>query len=395
MRTEHLLNYGYTPTCQAALERMAGLLKPDDGDLIRLLDPCCADGQALAFMAQSLGTTGARVETYGVEIEPGRAKSAAHVLDHLLCADFRRTVMSHKSISLALLNPPYDQAGGEDSLEKTLIRRSLPYLAIEGVAALVIPARLLPWAEEKLRLRWLALFETQDQASPHQVLLIGKPAAEPHPLPEINTFRPVEVPALPDGPVIFRVNQLSHQEIEGALAASPLPYLYPVSDEANQQVLHPLRPGHRAAYLAGHGSTIELPDGRYLRVAIQRTETQREEDMDDGTLRRVTLSIPRMMAYQLERGELREIPFEQLTDLAADIDRAISLQAYVEEGSDGMPVVHPWERAVLEDIDSRLPPMNGQQGLLPAQAVRAVGMARALLEGQKTVLGLMEMGYGV
>lgn len=394
MRTEHLLNYGYTPTCQAALERLAGLLNPEGGGLIRLLDPCCADGKALAFLAQALRGTGARVETYGVEIEAGRAQDAARALDHLLCADFRRAVMSHKSVSLALLNPPYDQAGGEDSLEKTLIRRSLPYLAEGGVAALVIPARLLPWAEEKLRLRWLALFETQDPASPNQVLLIGRPAAEPHSLPELDTLRPVEVPALPDGLVTFRVNQLNHQEIEGALAASPLPNLYPVSDEADQQVLHPLRPGHRAAYLAGHGSTIELPDGRYLRVAIQRTETQREEETEDGALRRVTLSIPRMMAYQLERGKLREIPFEQLTDLAADIDRAISLRAHVEEGSDGKPVVHPWERTVLEGIDSRLPPMNGRRGLLPAQAVRAIGMARALLEGQKTVLGLMEMGYG-
>ena len=143
MRTEHLLNYGYTPTCQAALERLAGLLKPSGAGVLRLLDPSCADGQALAYLARALAAPGVRIETYGVEIEAGRAGEAAQVLDHVLCADFRRTVMSHRSVSLALLNPPYDQAGGEESLEKTIIRRSLPYLAEGSVATLVIPK--MPW----------------------------------------------------------------------------------------------------------------------------------------------------------------------------------------------------------------------------------------------------------
>jgi hypothetical protein len=394
LRTEHLLNYGYTPTCQAALERLAGLLKPAGSGIVRLLDPCCADGQALTYLADTLGSSGAQIETFGVEIEEQRAKSAALVLGHVLCADFRRIVMTHKSVSFALLNPPYDQADGEDSLEKTIIRRSLPYLVEDGVAALVIPQRLLPWAEEKLRLHWLALFESQDPASPNQVVLIGKPAAEPHRLPEMGAVQLIDVPALSEGPVKFRVNHLTQDELELALTHAPLPDLYAVSDEADQQVLHPLRPGHRAAYLAGHGSTIVLPDRRYLRVAIQRLETQREEELEDGATQRITLSIPKMMAYILEGGNLREIPFEQISELAADIDHAISLRAHVEESPDGTPETQAWERAVLDRIDGLLPPMNGRQGLLPAQAVRAVGMARALLAGQKTVFGLMQMGYG-
>jgi len=38
--------------------------------------------------------------------------------------------------------------------------------------------------------------------------------------------------------------------------------------------------------------------------------------------------------------------------------------------------------------------MGGQRGLLPPQAVRAVGMARALLGDEKAVFGVKEMGYG-
>jgi hypothetical protein len=394
VRSEHLLNYGYTPTSQAVLERLAGLLKPVNGGVIRLLDPCCADGQALASLAHALADCGARVMTYGVEIEEERAGSAARVLGHVLCADFRRAVMSHKSISLALLNPPYDQTGGEDSLEKTIIRRTLPYLVEDGIAVLIIPERLLPWVEEKQRMRWLALFASQDPVSPNQVVLIGKPAAEPHALPGLGTMQPVEVPALPEVLITFRVNHLTPQQLERFLAATPLPDLYPVSGEADQRVLHPLHPGHRAAYLAGHGSTIDLPDSSYLRVAIHRLETRREEETEDGAVRCITLSIPKMLAYVLEHGNLREIPFEQITEMAADIDRAISLQSYVEERPDGTPEAQPWEQEVLDHINCLLPPMNGRQGLLPAQAVRAVGMARALLDGQKAVFGLMEMGFG-
>ena len=437
MRPEHLLNYGFTPTCQAALERLAGLLspsncggKPEASAVIRLFDPCAGEGEALAYLARALFQQGAQaVESYGVEIEEGRAAKAAAILDHVIRADFRRTATTHKSMSLIFLNPPYDNAGGEDSLEKTIIRRALPYLAEDGVAVLVIPARLLEWAEEKLKMRWLALYPSEDPNSLNQVVLVGKPAKESQPLPELGAVQPVVVSAadrvgaaqsLPaDGgkPVTFRVTYVTPEDLQTALLTTPMPDLYPVSGEAEQAVIHPLRAGHRAAYLAGHSGTIALPDGRYLRVAIQRVETKREEEDEDGKVRKSVLSFPKMTAYILSprssgvNGDLNEIPFEQITDLAGDIDQAISLKSHVEERPDGMPEVAAWEQAVLEQINARLPVLNGRQGLLPPQAVRAVGMARALRAaptrctgrpsaaptrqgGQKAVFGVMEMGYG-
>ena len=119
MRPEHYLNYGYTPTCQAALERLAVLFSPPDDEqgVMRLFDPCAGDGAALAYLADAIAAQGATVETYGVEIEEGRADTAGDRLDHLIQGDFRRTAVSHRSISLALLNPPYDNTGGERSPE--------------------------------------------------------------------------------------------------------------------------------------------------------------------------------------------------------------------------------------------------------------------------------------
>ncbi|MGD8753732.1 MAG: helicase-related protein, partial [Anaerolineales bacterium] len=72
----------------------------------------------------------------------------------------------------------------------------------------------------------------------------------------------------------------------------------------------------------------------------------------------------------------------------------LAMQTYVEEDESGWPVTKAWEDLVLSQISARLPEMQGKRGLLPPQAVRAVGMARALLDGEKTVFGVMAMGYG-
>jgi len=174
MRPEHYLNYGYTPTCQTALESLAGLFLPQADNkqgVIRLFDPCAGDGAALAYLAESLADQGASVETYSVEIEAGRVTAAGERLDCVIQGEFRRTSVSHRSMSLALLNPPYSNSGGEQSLEKTIIRRTLPYLVDGGVIALVIPERLLAWAESKLKFNWLALFSSEDPNSPNQVVV--------------------------------------------------------------------------------------------------------------------------------------------------------------------------------------------------------------------------------
>ncbi|MBC8507217.1 MAG: hypothetical protein H8D34_20325 [Chloroflexi bacterium] len=92
--------------------------EPEDRQgIIRLFDPCAGDGAALAALAEKLVEKGAEVETYGVEIEEGRAKTAESRLQQVIHGDYRRTMVSHRSISLALLNPPYDNTGGEQSPE--------------------------------------------------------------------------------------------------------------------------------------------------------------------------------------------------------------------------------------------------------------------------------------
>jgi hypothetical protein len=410
MRPEHYLNYGYTPTCQAALKRLVDLFLLDNThqSVIRLFDPCVGDGTALAYLAAFLAERGARVETYGIEIETGRADAAGERLDCVIQGDFRRTMVSHRSMSLALLNPPYDNTGGEQSLEKTIIRRSLPYLAEGGVIVLVIPDRLLSWAESKLKFNWLALFPSEDPNSPNQVVLIGQTAEENHPLPEAGTTNPVRLypTRISARNMIFRVSWLDQEERAGALEATALPQLYQDATVKQQKVIHPLRPGHRAAYLAGYAATLKIPLGPamsrspersegeaegYLRVAVRENESRKS--LDENRTRIVR--GPKMTSYLLSKDQgLVELPFEELPVYAEKIDKAIALETYVDEDQHGWPVTKAWETEVLDRINALLPVLNGRRGLLPPQAVRAVGMARALLDGEKGVFGVMEMGVG-
>jgi len=409
MRPEHYLNYGYTPTCQAALERLAGLFAPAEGaqsegysssnladdtqGVVRLFDPCAGEGQALAYLAESLTTNGARVETYGVEIEAGRANAAGERLGHVLQGDFRRTAVSHRSVSLALLNPIYDNTGGEQSQEKTIIRRTLPYLVEGGVIALIVPERLLAWAESKLKFNWLALFPSEDPNSPNQYVLVGQTAEEYHSLPEIGTTNLINLhpTRINSKNMVFQVSWLEQEERADALKNTPLPLLYQDATVKQQKVIHPLRPGHRAAYLAGYAATLQLPQG-YLRVAVRESESRKALGKNQTRIVRG----PKMTSYLLSKElGLVELPFEDLPACAEEIDKAISPQTYVDEDGRDWPVTQAWEDVVLDRINARLPELNGKRGLLPPQAVRAVGMARALLDGEKGVFGVMEMGTGV
>jgi len=402
MRPEHYLNYGYTPTCQAALEPLVGLFcqADDTQGIMRLFDPCAGDGTALAYLAESLAAKGASVETYGVEIEVGRANAAGERLDHVLQGDFRRTAVSHRSVSLALLNPIYDNTGGEQSQEKTIIRRTLPYLVEGGVIALIVPERLLAWAESKLKFNWLALFPSEDPNSPNQYVLVGQTAEEHHPLPEIGTTNLINLhpTRITSKNMVFRVSWLEQEERADALKNTPLPLLYQDATVKQQKVIHPLRSGHRAAYLAGYAATLRLPQGPalsgdegYLRVAVRERESRKALGENQTRIVRG----PKMTSYLLSKEQgLVELPFEDLPAYAEEIDKAISLETYVDEDERGWPVTQAWEDVVLDRINARLPELNGKRGLLPPQAVRAVGMARALLDGEKGVFGVMEMGTG-
>ena len=108
---------GFYPTPPGVVDRIAGLVQPPagryvkDGETLRILDPCCGAGEALARMAGRLGRySSTPIETFGVELHRDRAEDARDRLDRVLAADLFATSMANGAFGLLYLNPPYDCA---------------------------------------------------------------------------------------------------------------------------------------------------------------------------------------------------------------------------------------------------------------------------------------------
>ncbi|ENX1855957.1 DUF6094 domain-containing protein, partial [Neisseria gonorrhoeae] len=69
---------GYFPTDQATLSRIAACLDipASAGGLLRIFDPCCGTGEALASLASTLQSEKISCQTYGIELEKDRAQEA-------------------------------------------------------------------------------------------------------------------------------------------------------------------------------------------------------------------------------------------------------------------------------------------------------------------------------
>jgi Uncharacterised methyltransferase family (DUF6094) len=144
---------GYYPTDGDTIERTLGAL--DGGTTsVAVLDPCCGEGTALAEVKHHLTLAGASVQAFGVEYDATRAWHAKTLLDAVAHSDVHDMTVKVRSFGLLFLNPPYgdlvsDKAelsastGGRKRLEKVFFQRCHPWLAIDGVLALIIPHYVL------------------------------------------------------------------------------------------------------------------------------------------------------------------------------------------------------------------------------------------------------------
>lgn len=149
---------GYFPTDAVTLERIASMLSLPAAGHVRMLDPCCGEGTALAEVRQLMvsareaGAT-STTEAFGIELDSERAWHAKQLLDRALHSDLHDVVVKARSMGLLFLNPPYgygvsDKAGQRElhadaekaeRLERTFLRKTVPYLAYGGVLVYIIP----------------------------------------------------------------------------------------------------------------------------------------------------------------------------------------------------------------------------------------------------------------
>ena len=75
---------GYFPTDQATLARIAACLDipASAGGLLRIFDPCCGTGEALASLASTLQSKKISCHTYGNELEKNRHQIRCRKLHH-------------------------------------------------------------------------------------------------------------------------------------------------------------------------------------------------------------------------------------------------------------------------------------------------------------------------
>ncbi|HMN26688.1 MAG TPA: DUF6094 domain-containing protein [Caldilineaceae bacterium] len=289
---------GYYPTPQYTLSLIPRFLQPSAG-VLRLLDPCAGQGEALAHLAAALRRPNNTVHSYGIEVADSRAGTAAQVLDHCLHADYQEVTTRVEAFSLLLLNPPYDWESGEagvkkNRLEYTFLRNTLRRLMPSGVLVYLVPLAAI--SEEKVA-RFLSNHFEQIKVFSlpadefevfHQVVLFAVRKAEPEAAPAVQqelmafsssnlppaldaavagTIEPYRVPAspIPAAKFIFRKTELSDFEIAQLVASHGV-----LTTRAWRQFTHrqdtsaftpamPLRTGHIAGLISsGQIGTISL-----------------------------------------------------------------------------------------------------------------------------------------
>lgn len=189
----NFMQHGYFPTDTETTRHVLAALQPAAHGRLRILDPCCGEGVALAACKHHLGA--ARTEAFGVEYEEARAWQAKERLDRCIHGDAQECVIGPRQFGLLWLNPPYgdlvaDRAAltprpqtGRARMEKLFYRLAAPWLAFGGVLVLIVPRysldrELTGWiARHFARVQVYPALETRFQ----QVVVLGvrRPSVDP------------------------------------------------------------------------------------------------------------------------------------------------------------------------------------------------------------------------
>ena len=126
---------GFYPTPERVVDFIATLIRVPAGyyyqgrEVVRILDPCCGAGDAVAQLGERLTQDNTiPIETYGVELHTDRAEEAASRLHRTLAADLFQTSIGNQAFGICLLNPPYDHDAESKRTEHAFLTHSTRYL---------------------------------------------------------------------------------------------------------------------------------------------------------------------------------------------------------------------------------------------------------------------------
>lgn len=196
----NFIKNGYYPTDEVTLQRIINYLDAEEGEDLRILDPCCGEGTALADIKHHLISQGANTQAYGIELDEERAWHAKGILDSVIHSDTYNVTASNRSFGFLFLNPPYgdqisDKANlGDDKktnrLEKLFYRKTVDYLQFGGVMVLIVPFYVLDSEFSAMIARnfetvrvFLSPVKTYKQA-----VIFGIKCRSKHPDPRIQSY---------------------------------------------------------------------------------------------------------------------------------------------------------------------------------------------------------------
>ena len=336
---------GFYPTPPRVVDLIAGLIYapaaygPRRGrETLRILDPCCGPGEAVAQLAERLTEAATMpIETYGVELHRDRAAEAGERLHRALASDLFQTSIANGAFGLLYLNPPYDwDSGGGKRVEHAFLMHATRYLADNGVLVFVVPRQRLEVSAKYLsshyqRLRCWAFPQPEREAF-DQVVLIGHRRTEPHTdvhaemrvrewsagaLDELpaSPYREFSIPPLPAGDVLFStrtvdpVSAAAEARRSGLWASAEInDSLWPRGD-ASTRPLMPLRRGHMAMLVAAGFLDHLCLEAEGRRILVKGRTTKEmvlvEETPETETWReRLRTTV---VALSLDDGEITDI----------------------------------------------------------------------------------------
>lgn len=133
---------GFYPTPPEEMAHILKFLHVDQGAELTFLDPCAGEGKALKQMADHFNGM-ASIQTYGIELEKNRAQLAESALDNVLNCSYDEVRMSHNSISMMYLNPPFSEVQGKRMELAFLDELSKDYLDEGSLLIFNIPQYVL------------------------------------------------------------------------------------------------------------------------------------------------------------------------------------------------------------------------------------------------------------
>ena len=342
MRLAALAKGGFYPMPPKVVDLVSKLLYGARGrqrsiDTLRVLDPCCGAGEALAQFADLLRDRGTvPVETCGVELHRDRAEQAAQVLDRALGCDLFATSIANNAFGVLFLNPPYDWDREDKRVEHAFLTHTTRYLTDGGLLLFIVPRQRLAVSARYLSSHYRDLrcwyFPQPEREAFDQVVLMGRRKSEPSPdayseeqirdwaegEPEELTARGYPVydpPVVPAGDILFATRTVdplaavAEARKSGLWASQEVrDSLWPAQDQRTRPLM-PLRRGHLAMLVAaGFLDNLVLEaEGRRILVKGRTTkELVLAEETENTEVYRERLKTT-VVALDLDDGEVTDI----------------------------------------------------------------------------------------